>query len=63
MRDVLTYIVLAASVLVVLWRARAKFLYGCDIMLALARGLYGKKNMYLSDGFKCGLTIASLHSL
>ncbi len=63
MTDVLTYIVLTASVLIVLWRARAKLLYGCDIMLALARGLYGKKNLYLSDGFECGHTMAPLHYL
>ena len=60
MKDALAYLVLSASVFTVIWRARAKLLYGCDVMLALARGLYGKKNLYLDDGFKCGLTLASI---
>ena len=52
--SVLRHIVLAAASLSVLWRVRARLLYACDIMLALARGLYGKQNIYLADGFKCG---------
>ena len=54
MTDVLPYVMLLASGLAMLWRVRARLLYGCDIMLALARGLYHRKNIYLADGFKCG---------
>ena len=54
MTDALPYVVLVASLMVMLWRIRAKLLHGCDIMLALARGLYHRRNVYLSGGFKCG---------
>ena len=52
MTDAVPYVLFGAF-LVMLWRIRAKLLHGCDITLALARGLYHKNNIYLSDGFKC----------